>query len=44
MNGQVISQGATTGENIQLYTTGKGFYIVRIIENSSVTSIKLVVE
>ena len=44
MNGQVISQGATTGENVQLYTTGKGFYIVRIIENSSVTSIKLVVE
>ena len=44
MNGQIVSQGATLGENVQLYTTGKGLYIVRIIENSSVTSVKLVVK
>lgn len=44
MNGQVVSQEVASAGSAQLPATGKGLYIVRIIEKNTVTSVKLVVK
>lgn len=44
INGQLVSNVITSGENIELPIMGKGFYIVRIVEDEMTTTVKVVVK
>ena len=44
INGQLVSNVITSGENIELPIMGKGFYIVRIVEDEMTTIVKVVVK
>lgn len=45
LSGQVISQtNVAGGESAELAVAGKGFYIVRIAENETLTSVKVIIQ
>lgn len=44
VNGQLVSNVATSDEKVELPIVGNGFYIVRIVEGKTTTTVKVVVK